>query len=268
MRHSSSGIDSISEYFSERTVATEPAQTNRAAQVQEDEYYIPYHYLYRKGWYSAPPYCFQLERVIAILKENGMKRVLDAGCGDGRLVYEARKAGFDAAGMDIYAQSLHFAKAYSPEAEFAEGDIAAMPFPDASFDAVACSGVLEHVEPDKATKALSEMKRVLRPGGIVIITVPSLLLSVSEKHLWHASPEGLEKMLAGFTDVHIEGRDASSFFLRLPYYFLSFFVLLTYPLRRKCLCFAGWQWVYYKNHLANASPSHARSLLAVGRKSS
>lgn len=49
-------------------------------------------------------------------------------------------------------------------------DIAAMPFPDASFDAVICSHVLEHVDDDRA--ALAELVRVLRPGAWVLLSVP------------------------------------------------------------------------------------------------
>jgi SAM-dependent methyltransferase len=49
-------------------------------------------------------------------------------------------------------------------------DITAVPVPDASFDAVLCSHVLEHVEDDRA--ALGEMRRVLRPGGWAVVLVP------------------------------------------------------------------------------------------------
>lgn len=62
--------------------------------------------------------------------------------------------------------------------DLAEG----LPFPDRSFDACYCSHVLEHLEPAQARRAVAEMHRVLRPGGVVRLVVPDLA-AIAERYL-------------------------------------------------------------------------------------
>jgi len=64
------------------------------------------------------------------------------------------------------------------------GDATAMPFPDGSFDAVIAAEVLEHVPADQA--AIDELARVLRPGGLAAVTVPSWL---PERICWRLSED-------------------------------------------------------------------------------
>jgi SAM-dependent methyltransferase len=83
----------------------------------------------------------------------------------------------------------------APPLTFAEGicgDATRLPFPDASFDRIIASEVLEHVPDDGA--ALSELTRVLRPGGIIAATVPSWW---PERVCWALSEEYHAPMAAG-----------------------------------------------------------------------
>lgn len=57
-----------------------------------------------------------------------------------------------------------------------------LPFPDRSFDACYCSHVLEHLEPAQAERAVAEIYRVLRPGGVVRVVVPDLA-AIAEHYL-------------------------------------------------------------------------------------
>ncbi len=99
-------------------------------------------------------------------------RVLDYGCGAGQIVRRLRDAGLDAYGCDVFYEGGD----YSPDVpsdiqervRHMEGDL--VPFPDAHFDLVVTNQVMEHV-PDMAV-VLSEIDRVLKPGGTVLSLFP------------------------------------------------------------------------------------------------
>jgi demethylmenaquinone methyltransferase/2-methoxy-6-polyprenyl-1,4-benzoquinol methylase len=101
-------------------------------------------------------------------------RVLDACCGTGDLAIAARKAGAgDVVGLDFSQRMLERARRKGPELEWVEGDVLALPFEDASFDAAVVGFGVRNVE--DLAGALEELRRVLRPGGrlgILEITTP------------------------------------------------------------------------------------------------
>jgi SAM-dependent methyltransferase len=93
--------------------------------------------------------------------------MLDAGCGTG-LNLASMPSG--SVGLDLNPRNLELVRQRLPEQTAVEGDIEAMPFEDASFETVVCTEVLEHIpHPDHALK---EILRVLRPGGVLIGSVP------------------------------------------------------------------------------------------------
>lgn len=107
-------------------------------------------------------------------------RVLDLGCGEGRHSVGAWLQGkVQAIGLDLSLPDLQTARKrgaeFTPEADgrslaFIQGSALALPFPDASFDRVICSEVLEHIPDYRAV--LGEIRRVLRPGGLLCVSVP------------------------------------------------------------------------------------------------
>lgn len=104
------------------------------------------------------------------------ERVLDVACGTGvvaRLAAQASGAAGSVAGLDINPGMLAVARSTTPPGmviDWREASAEAMPFPDASFDAVLCQMGLQFV-PDKVA-SLREMRRVLTPGGRLILSVP------------------------------------------------------------------------------------------------
>ncbi len=97
--------------------------------------------------------------------------ILDAGCGEGITLEKLVKL-FPRAhivGMDTEAENLEICRKHGLPVQ--EGSLYALPFADASFDTVLFSEVIEHL--DAPEKALSEIFRVLRPGGRVIIIFPN-----------------------------------------------------------------------------------------------
>lgn len=98
--------------------------------------------------------------------------ILDCGCGMGfYLLAMGRLRRLDLVGVDTDPRRLEQARRAAPAARLERADASALPFPDASFDGVLLTEVLEHVEDDLG--ALRELRRVLRPGGILAVSVPN-----------------------------------------------------------------------------------------------
>jgi SAM-dependent methyltransferase len=98
-------------------------------------------------------------------------RILESGCGTGRWVFYFRQKGFDITGIDLAPTALERAKAYDPSAPVLLDDVLHSQFPDGTFDAAISLGVVEHFE-EGPQGALAELLRILRDGGILLISVP------------------------------------------------------------------------------------------------
>jgi demethylmenaquinone methyltransferase/2-methoxy-6-polyprenyl-1,4-benzoquinol methylase len=104
-------------------------------------------------------------------------RVLDAACGTGDLAIAAREAGGDVTGLDFSERMLERARRKSDAVEWVLGDVLALPFDDAAFDAATIGFGIRNVEDLDA--GLRELARVVRPGGrlaVLEITRPKGVL--------------------------------------------------------------------------------------------
>jgi SAM-dependent methyltransferase len=105
----------------------------------------------------------------------GDRDVLDAGCGEGYGCAILAAAGARRViGVDLAGDVIERARGrYGEEGrvEFSEGDVAALPFEDDSFDLVTCFETIEHVAAQE--RVIAELARVLRPGGIAICSSPN-----------------------------------------------------------------------------------------------
>ncbi len=94
--------------------------------------------------------------------------LLDAGCGTGLLVLLASLRGAQVAAFDASAPLLEIVRERVPAADVREGDLEALPFEDATFDAVTAVNSIFYAQDMKA--AMGELARVVRPGGRVVVT--------------------------------------------------------------------------------------------------
>jgi 2-polyprenyl-3-methyl-5-hydroxy-6-metoxy-1,4-benzoquinol methylase len=99
--------------------------------------------------------------------ESGCRRVLDIPCGEGAFLERVRALGMKAHGADIVNRAALGADAFTC------ADMnAALPFPDGAFDAVICIDGIEHLE--RPFDFVRECHRVLRPGGVLIVSTPNI----------------------------------------------------------------------------------------------
>lgn len=111
---------------------------------------------------------------VPLLKERGLQRIYDLGCGTGRhLVFLARE-GFEVCGSDISKTGLEFASAWLQreglQAELKQADMTSIPYPRGFFDAVIGIYVIYHSTLANMRKAIAEIHRVLRPEGLALLT--------------------------------------------------------------------------------------------------
>jgi ubiquinone/menaquinone biosynthesis C-methylase UbiE len=133
--------------------------------------------------------------VLEMLGE-GPGRVLDIGCGPALMSSALIARGFRVWGIDASAEMIRLgrerflAQPPAQRPQLQRGDAERLPFAHGSFDAVICMGALEYL-PDYGA-AIHEMHRVLRAGGIAVITVPS---RVSAYHSARSVYDSLRRVL-------------------------------------------------------------------------
>lgn len=148
--------------------------------------------------------------------------ILDMGCGAGRHAFELYRRGANVVAFDLDQEELDGVEkmfgAMRYEGEAPEGATATtvqgnaldLPFPDDTFDKIIASEVLEHIPNDMA--AMAELRRVLKPGGRLAVTVPSWL---PERICWalsedyHTAPGGHVRI---YTRAELEAKLKSTGF--------------------------------------------------------
>lgn len=132
---------------------------------------------------------------------EGSGKVLDVGCGVGRVVGELRRAGVDAMGVDVSEANIQRARDQGLPCEFYDGK--RLPFSDATFASAGALNVLEHVE--EPEDFLKELVRVVRPGGRVVVSSPNFYRAIGLRD-YHRQMRGWRNKLANWNRLREKNR--------------------------------------------------------------
>lgn len=108
---------------------------------------------------------------VARMIPRGVNKVLDIGFGGG-LLEDIVGNSYDWYGIDISPKSVKTAYGKHPDKHFQVGQITNLKFPKNYFDCVVVLEVMEHIPPRLTFKALSQVYKVLKPGGYLMVSVP------------------------------------------------------------------------------------------------
>ncbi len=135
------------------------------------------------------------------------QRALDVGCGNGLMLRYLRFLGYEPWGVEISEWAADYARTVVGEERVTTGTLQEAGYPDGHFRLVTLVHVLEHL--DEPAPLLAEVRRVLEPGGLLYVEVPSSERDVSDyligDHFWFYCVDALRYLLtcAGFRDVRI-----------------------------------------------------------------
>lgn len=145
------------------------------------------------------------------LTQQGVKRVLDVGCGPGWLVRDLNKRGFQALGCDPSPEAIKMARKINEAGRSVlKASATSLPFKDGVFDAVLGISMIEHLTKNEAKKFLTEAYRVLKRDGWLFLVTPNRITPIRliNRRGWPAlldpthkvfyTPRGLEKLLQEF----------------------------------------------------------------------
>jgi len=159
--------------------------------IQEEQYEYPYHYVpnfdnegcgrrYRKMTGGFEYLCY-VKHVIERVQSINPSSVLEVGCGDGRVIGMI-PSHIRRVGVDLAERAIRFAKAFHDEIDFHATDASAL---SETFDVVLAVEVLEHIPDKKVSSFFRTLSERTRPGGTVVVTVPTVVKPMIPKHYRH-----------------------------------------------------------------------------------
>ena len=104
-----------------------------------------------------------------LIKRGRVVRVADIGCGPGRVAAFLAARGLDAVGVDVAQAMIAVARTAHPQIEFEEGQLDALPIGDGVLAGAVCWYSIIYTPPDQLGEAFAELKRVLIPGGYLLL---------------------------------------------------------------------------------------------------
>lgn len=179
---------------------------------QEKLYEFPYHhisYFDKENFFvgRAIPWAHEYLGYIKFVLNSAGKRnfstLLDIGCGDGKLLLEAKKEfpNKKLVGIDYSEKAIALSRGLCPNVEFIAGDITTDVLGNKKYDIITLIETLEHIPPDQIKSFIKSIHRHLEDDGELIITVPSKNLPVEKKHYQHFSIDSLAETISPYFTI-------------------------------------------------------------------
>jgi ubiquinone/menaquinone biosynthesis C-methylase UbiE len=140
-----------------------------------------------------------------LLREKEIGRSLEIGCGYGRLTPTFAEFSAKHIAVDINTDALAKAHQAYPDYDFREASATDLPFPDSQFDLVATWTVLQHIPPGRIGVACAELRRVLAPGGTLLLCEATRFADqpLSRRaHTWDRHAEDYQQLLAPLEPIY------------------------------------------------------------------
>lgn len=112
--------------------------------------------------------------IATLMKDNSLKKVLDVGCGTGKLVKYLNENGFQAYGCDNVNIAVKTARKINKKNIIVKAPATKLPFKKNSFDILTAISMIEHLTKKEINAFILEAKRVLKPNGFIFIVTPNL----------------------------------------------------------------------------------------------
>ena len=142
---------------------------------------------------------YEVACVRSLLRGKEIGRSLEVGCGYGRLTPTFAEMSAEHIAVDINSNALANARRAYPDCNFRTASATELPFSDSDFDLVTTWTVLQHIPPDRIGVACDELRRVLAPGGTLLIceeTRHADQAPTRRPHTWHRRSEDYQQLLA------------------------------------------------------------------------
>jgi ubiquinone/menaquinone biosynthesis C-methylase UbiE len=120
---------------------------------------------------EAPLDLAMVNEFVSEVAKRPASKVLDAGCGAGRMVtyLQSQSPSLDVVGIDLSAEMIALAQSAHPTAKFRQTDLSDTQFPEREFDGILAWYWIIHTEPDQLAEIIAEFARILRPEGLVLL---------------------------------------------------------------------------------------------------
>ncbi|MBI4380684.1 MAG: class I SAM-dependent methyltransferase [candidate division NC10 bacterium] len=147
-----------------------------------------------------------IDRLLNRYLDGQAQVVLDLGCGTGLMLEILMRRGHRVVGLDLRPEGLYATRQVLPRSWLLQAEVTYLPLRDNAFGAVMLLDVLEHVD-DRSL--LAEVQRVLRPGGLAVITVPAIpwLWSYRDEAAGHLRRYTRQRLFSVLTDAGFHVRE-------------------------------------------------------------
>ncbi|OFW56856.1 MAG: hypothetical protein A2W01_02060 [Candidatus Solincola sediminis] len=133
--------------------------------------------MYDEGYYrsreATRDFVIEARLLYELIGPSPDSRILEVGCGGGGFLAFLEDKGHRPVGVDLLPEAVEAAQELAPRSEVSSADAYDLPFADESFDCLVSQHLVEHLE--DMPRALSEWRRVLKPGGTMAICTPNSL---------------------------------------------------------------------------------------------